>query len=95
MMKKRRFAAESNSPFKYFYREELGGLKLNDIVFWKEPIDEAVYRGNVMRLIEHPVYGNIATVYCHSGGFRSKKISEVSKKRIKKRGRGRPRKGEK
>jgi len=48
-----------------------------------------------MRLIEHPIYGNIATVYCHSGGFRSKKISEVSKKRIKKRGRGRPRKGEK
>ncbi|MBP05036.1 MAG: hypothetical protein CMA72_09675 [Euryarchaeota archaeon] len=94
-MKKRRFSAEGNSPFKYFYREELGGIKLEDTVFWKEPIDEAVYRGSVKRLIEHPIHGDIVTVYCRHGGFRSKKVSEVSKKQIKKRGRGRPRKGEK
>lgn len=94
-MKKRRFAGESNSPFKYFHRNELGGIKLNDTVFWKEPIDEMVYSGTVMRLIEHVDYGNIVTVYCRHGGFRSKKVSEVSKKKIKKRGRGRPRKDEK
>ena len=94
-MRKRRFSVETKSPFDDYLREELGGFKINDVVSWKEPIDDIIYRGNIQQLIEHPVYGNIVTVYCHSGGVRSKKISEVSTKRIKKRGRGRPRKGEK
>jgi len=93
-MRKRRFSPDVTSPFENYLREELGGLKLDEMVSWKEPIDDVIYRGSVHQLIEHPIHGNIVTVYCQSGGFRSKKVSDVSKKRVKRRGRGRPRKSE-
>tara|TARA_Y100000389_G_C17390342_1_gene479515 strand:+ start:908 stop:1213 length:306 start_codon:yes stop_codon:yes gene_type:complete len=79
--------AQSQSKYAPYQRDELDGLSLGQVIWWKD-IDENIYTGEINQLVEHPEYGNWVSCYCINGGFRTKLTGDVSTKKIRrKRGR--------
>ena len=82
---------QAKSKYAPFLKEDLDGLQLGQKIWWLD-IDENIYTGDIMQLVEHPKYGNWVSCYCLNGGFRTKYTKDVSTKKIRRK-RGRKPKG--